>query len=380
MQAHTAAPRDELDVDDVLRLLQSDSAVEWSAGLELLAADLAVVSDLSDELVGGSIERSMYRVPHGSCKLQLTTALRWGLDLVRPYVVLSTPTLSARWNAGVYVLTTPESTSGEDVPTYDVQGWDRLQLLQREVGDSYEVAAGTTYLAAVRQVISDAGLVGVNLDSSAGTTALPTTRSWPLLQSGDEGTGPTTWLRIVNDLLDAINYRGVYADENGLLRSEPYVAPSARAVEHRFADDAATILGETRTTIADVWAVPNRWRFVRTNVPGDPPPEPTEGAGLYTYDLPGSHPLSATSRGLVWARTVELEVASQADLQTRGDRIVASDLSVTTTYKLETGPWPGAGHADVYELAIGDDVQRVRAVEWSYDLDGGDVSWTWEAV
>lgn len=382
MQPLTAAPRAQLSAAQVTSLLQSP-AIEISAGLELLDAELKFVADISDDLAGGSIRRNCHSKIHGTARLSIKRALTWGVDLVRPYMVLTDGTVEARWNVGTFVMTTPERAIGETPETYEVQGYDRLMLLDRQVGDTYEVAAGTTYRQALLDIFTAAGVTGSQIDGSAADDVLPVAMVWPLVGADRaQSTAPATWLRIINDVLSAINFRAVWADENGIFRCQAYQDPATRAVEFTFdADSSLTIVGEERRVIEDVWATPNRWVFRATNRdPADP--VPTEGDGLYTVNNVSDGPTSQDSRGLVWTAVIDYEAASQAALVALGDRRVAADRRVTTRFSVTTGPFPGAGHWDIFEFTdeAAGGTRKVQSISWSMPLDGGDVSHEWEAV
>jgi hypothetical protein len=285
----------------------------------------------------------------------------------------------ARFNLGVYSLTTPERVYDEDPATFTCQGYDRLYLLDREVGDSYEVASGALVLDAVRQAITDAGLSGVRLDGTAQDKTLPRAMTWPLVPT-EGGSEPTTWLRIVNDLLRGVGYRGIWADQDGLFRSEPYASPSTRPVEWTLdEDELTTIQGPGRTLTRDIWKTPNKWIFVQSNRP-DGAAAPTEGDGIYTVTNQSDGPTSVDSRGLTWARRYEYEAADQAALVSLGDRRVERDKRVTATWSVSTSPLPIAGHADVATLVVNGTSRKVLAHEWRLPLDGSDQSWTWDEV
>ncbi|GEP38895.1 hypothetical protein NPS01_25580 [Nocardioides psychrotolerans] len=139
MQPLTAAPREDLTDDQVRALLTGDD-ITVTAGLELLDTQNRVVADISDDLAaGGVVEHDGRAVVHGVCRLSISRWLAWGRDRVRPYVTLSNDAVTARFNCGVYVLTTPQSRRSDDTPMYDVQGYDLLQLLLDPVGDTYLV-------------------------------------------------------------------------------------------------------------------------------------------------------------------------------------------------------------------------------------------------
>lgn len=375
-----------MDLTDVQQALLLGDRLEVSAGCEVLDLDLNVTGDISDELIGGTVSRDMNNRIHGSCRLQLTTELVWGAALVRPYMILSDGTSTEQFNVGAYMLTTPEKPIGQTPSAFSAAGLDRLYLLDREVGEDYTVAEGGNYYDALVQVFVDAGLVGVLIDGSAAELTVPLERVWPLVGKStdpDQTSTPVTWLRIVNDLLTAVNFQGVWADQNGIYRCQRYQAPADRASDFTFdADDpAVSIVGEDRTLVADTWKTPNRWVFIRTNLPtGDPPA--TEGAGIYTVDNLTDGPTSQTERGLVWPKVYTYEAASQDVLEELGNRRVAQDLRGTTTFKVTTGPFPVAGHYDVFTYVDADagGSRKVVATEWDMDLQGSDVRWTWEEV
>lgn len=375
MQPILAPPRGALTEDQVRHLLVNSSSVTYSGGCDVLNPDLTVAqADVA--LRAGSVARQLYATVHGTCKLQLDTALVWGRQLARPFMVLRDGALSARFDLGVYAMTTPTTPLGESVTTYEVQGYDRLYLLTRPVGDSYSVAAGTDYLQAILNAVAAAGLSGVQLNAQAAGKTLPTSRAWPLLQ----GEGATTWLRIVNDLLQAIGYRSLWADHAGTFRGEPYVALADRPAEWLFDTGAYTIVGEERQLTEDTYAVPTRWVFVQQNRDLANPPALNDG--LYEYALPDADPMSAASRGLDWPRVAVVEAADQASLVARGNAAIAADRRVARKLTVTTAPFPLAGHADLFTYDDPDlgPAQLVQASQWELDVLGADMTWTWESA
>lgn len=382
MQSLTAAPRDAFTEAQITDLLVG-AQLEVDNGLELLDIDLNLIEDISDSLVDGSISWSLHTGIHRTCDLEISKALQWGAQLVRPYILLSNGAATARWNLGVYMLTTPATRFGSSPRTYEVQGYDRLMLLNREVGAAYSVAAGTTYRQALLDAFSAAGLTGVYIEGSAADDALPAEKSWPLVAKDeadqDQTDTPATWLRVVNDLLQAINFRSVWCNEDGVYQCVAYQAPTVRAPEWTFdADDEhLSIIGEDREQVQDIWDTPNKWVFRWKNGGTG-----IEGNGLYTVDESNVTDGDELGRSLVWASVVDYDAASQAKLVELGDRRVATDKRVVTTYKLQTGTFPPAGHADVYTYSDNElgAAQKVQAVQWKLPLDGGDMEWTWETV
>lgn len=384
MQVLNAAPRDAYTAAQITALLEGNVSVDF--GADLLRPDLSFVSDFSADLVGGSVARNCRARIHGTCSLQLSRSLVWGVDLVRPYMVLTSGSVVARWNLGVYLLTTPSTPVGETPTTYDAQGYDRLSLLMRQIGADYSVAAGTTYRQALLDLFAAAGLTGVLIDGAAADNTLPTLRSWPLVADTvadpDQTTTPVTYLQVANDLLRSISFRAVWADENGTFRCSTYQDPKERAVEFTFSvDSAMSIVGEDRTILQDTWATPNRWVFRNTTRPTGAPAA-TEGDGILTIVNQSDGPTSIDQRGLTWTSVVDYEAATQAKLVELGNRRVASDMQTTLKVDVTTGPFPGAGHYDVFSYvdAAAGGTRKVQASSWSLPLDGGNMTWEWEQV
>lgn len=354
--------RDGLSADAVRALLAGDS-LTVSAGLELLDSSNRLVEDISDDLTRGSVSRNCYGAVHGSCRLQITRALTWGKDRVRPYMTVSDGAISARFNLGVYVLTTPTTRRGEEPTTYDVDGYDVLHLLQDGPGDTYVVTAGTTYLQAVRDVVTASGVgATVRLDGTRQDTTVPATMVWALTADGP------SWLDIINDLLAAIGYDRVSADWDGVLRSGPFADPATRPVEWTFdtADDATNIVGENRTLTEDVWSGPNKWRFVRSRMATTP----VEGDGLYTVTNQSDGPTSIDSLGRTRIKVVFLDAADQATFVAQGNKIVAEDRQVTRTFDLNVDPLPALWHRDVVQLVDAGASDKSVIAAWTLNLDG----------
>jgi len=274
---------------------------------------------------------------------------------VRPYMTLTGAGLTKTWYRGIYLLTNPETKPGESVLTYDETGYDKLLLLMKQVGDTYFVATGTGYLAAVVQVITDSGYTGLAplLDGTAVETTLDAPMEWVLDAS-------TRWIDVVNDLLFAVGYRGLYADANGRYCSEPYQSPLVRAPLWTLdMDDIETVIaGEDRTIGADIFNAPNWFRFVAAGLTATP----TDGTGQYTVDLSDSG---------VKVKYVEREinVADQTALEAYGDSVVQQCTQLTKTVTVPVDFLP-MWHFDVftYQDAAGVMNHKCEARSWTQPL------------
>lgn len=338
------------------------------SGLELVDVNGNVLDDLSEQLQSGQITRHNLANIHGTCTLTVAQQLVWGRDKVRPYMVLSVPGITARWNLGVYVLSTPDTVIGESLQTWSVTGSDLLYLLASPVGDSYSVASGANVLAAVRTAIGNAvpGAT-VLLDGTADSRTLPQAMVWPLTSSTI-----STWLDVVNGLLASVGYRGVWADWDGNYTSQPYLDPAVRAPEFTFdADDiGASIVGVNRTVTNDLWQSPNWWRFIAQNWAGTV----AEGAGQYTVQNVSTGPASQQQIGRTVKKVVYVNTADQTSLQVQGDRTVAADKRVTELVTVQLGPMPAQWHQDIIEYvdAAAGGSLKAETRQWTLDLLGAD--------
>ena len=381
MQRLTDAPRQGLTEDQVRHLLVS-ADTEWTAGAELVTSSGRV--DISDDLVGGAVDWSGDQDVHRSCQIGLSRELAWGRDQLALFMVGFDPAtgLTARFDVGVFVPSTPQHKVGETPVTYDVTGEDRLALLARPRSDVTTVTAGTGYLAAAKALIDAENTGGtVRFDGTAQDKVLPVDgdMSWRLTESEQ----PTT-LRIVNEILDAVGYGHVWCDERGDFRASPLTPDSTRPVEWPFdADDPVrTIVGLERTVTFDAWHAFNAWRFIASGL--SYPPE--EGNGMYTppsYQSGG--PSSIDALGLTNTRVEFLQAVDQAALVTQGDAIVAADKRVAWQLDMTSYPFPLAGHRDVVtytDSALGG-LRKLVAKSWHLDLGQpgqapADTTWTFE--
>lgn len=375
MQPLTAPPRDGLTDAQIIELLRDAPGLEIEAGCELLDMSLTVLDDLSDVLDSGSVSRQSYAQLHGSAQLAIERELDWGQALVRPYMLVSSATTTARFNLGAYFTSSPKTTLGTSPQLYDVTGYDILDVLNTPVGEAYAVAQGAGYLATVETILRDQGVTQYLIDQSRADALLPSPRVWPM----DEN---TSWLTIVNDLLASVGYAGIWSDWDGRMRVQPYQSPSQRATEWTYDVEPETALvSPERATELDLYRAPNRWVFWRSNNLDGPPP--VEGNGLFTFVNRVAGPTSVQARGgRVITKPVTLDVADQAALVAAAQKTIDADLRNPAKVTLTTSPNPLHWHFDritmndpaAYPLA------QMLVTAWTLPLDGEDMSHEWSQV
>ena len=374
MQSLTQSPRSNLTAAQVISLI-TGSSLNVTSGLELLDNSNNFVGDISSTLVSGTVERHNLATIHGICNLVLEGSLYWGKDRIRPYLTLSNGLISARFNLGVFVIQTPKANLQENPITYAVTGYDLLCFLDVAVGDSYAVTAGTTYFSAIQSILTALSIGStLYLDGTLQSTTLPNDMVWALAP-----TTKTTWLEIINDLLGSINYRPLWADENGNFRSSPAILPSFRPVEWVLdtANSSTNIVAPVRSVTGDVFDAHNWWRFVRTPMTV----KPVEGAGIYTVTNASTGRTSVASIGRTIKAPVQfLTAADQTSLVAQGNAIVAADQSVSRTFTIAIDPLPIAGHLDIVQFNDNGAIDICQTISWVIDLMGAPSQWVMEAV
>lgn len=325
--------------------------------------------DITDVLdpSGSSVELGSFRTIHRTCKLRVGRDLEWGDARVRLRMTLTGGGDSFEAPLGVFLLSTPERVAGVHPKTFDVDGYDLLEVLDQPHGETFEVAAGTGYLEAARTLVEAAGLTVVFADEQADRT-LTTARVWPLDVQ-------TTTLSIVNDLLAAVGFRGLHMTADGTAQSLPYLAPADRAPEWLYdADDDATTVGAFRTAVQDFFDAPNRLVAVSD--------DPANPVGPVTLDNVSDGPTSQDARGRVIPTVARFEAADVDGLTAQAEELFAELSNVASEYELDVGPNPFHGHMDVVTFRDVDLGVWRRCVvrSWELPLDGSDMRLLLRAV
>lgn len=239
------------------------------------------------------------------------------------------------WSLGVFLLSTPKRTLSEvGVVMRDVEAYDQLVVLRDDkVSDRYSVAAGVLYTTAIATILFG---FAVNITPSALT--LPAAMEW------EPGTSK---LRILNDLLAAINYESAWFDELGRCVCRPYQSPAIRTSEYTYADGQASVRRGAAEQTLDLFSVPNKWVLVKSEAD-----QGTPLIGTYTNNNPSS-PTSTVARG----RTIvdfreEEDAANQATIDAKAARLGFEASQVFEAITFDTAAMPMHSNADVLTLDI----------------------------
>jgi hypothetical protein len=385
MQGATEGDRGSLTLQQIQHLLTTSPSVRIEAGAAVLDTNLTEVRDLTSFLLPGSFVTSDWnQTIHRTCSLNfaLTADVAPG-DKVRPWIRLTDNDtgVTARFNLGLYVLTSPTPDLGTDEPIGTFTGYDLLQLLNQPIADTYELLAGQDPVAAaatlITSVIPWAEVLYSYLNDVVPTTSV--TYSWPL-------DGTTTYLQIVNGLLGLAGYLPVYADWNGLFRFDYYVSPVAQPVEWVFdMTSPNNTVDEDHTSDQDLFGVPNWWRFVMNNLSA----APVEGTTQFTFTDQTSPITGLDARGYQVNSVQFVDANDYPSLVLIAAQTIERDLFPAETFNLRIFPLPLLWHRDIVQfidlrlnqLPNSTGASRFCMVtNWNLPLDGQDQTVTLQTI
>lgn len=152
------------------------------------------------------------------------------------------------WSMGVYLVSAPGYTNGEGATDRTIELHDKTKILDDDkIEESLSLAAGAIVTAEIEELILSTGEAKMSITESS--HMIGSTQTW---KAG------TTKLRIINDLLDYINYFSIWVDGDGVFRGEPYSRPSARPLVRTFQRGKDSLHMNNWTREQDVDSVPNK--------------------------------------------------------------------------------------------------------------------------
>ena len=284
---------------------------------EVLTSGELVIGEI-ETVLGGTLSASIYNTIRSGGKLDMDeTDIDWLSERIRITYVLHEATGDVEYPLGVYLPATPVRNADGATVSMSVEVYDKLQILADvKVAETYTIGAGTVATDAIRDIIEDAGESKISVTPSAET--LSSAMSW------EPG---STYLQIVNGLLDAINYFSLWADGLGYYRADPYLAPSSRSSVWTFDDADVGLYLPDLTETYDNFGVPNH--IIRVASSPD-----VEMVAEATNDDPVS-PYSTVSRGRTISDYAVVEATSQTALDAITSRALAEATQVSRTVKMQ---------------------------------------------
>ena len=288
----------------------------------------------------------------------------WLSDEIRPELWID----GVMHALGVFLPATVRESSDESTRSVTVEAYDRCWRVRDTILESsLYLASGTNYITAIEQLLAAAGISLID--------KTPTTET--LQEARQDWEIGTSYLDIINQLLDEINYNELWFNAGGAAVLGPSRAPTADAIDHVFDNtDVKSLLLPTMDSQTDVYSAPNVFLCVCSN-----PDKSGAMTATAVNDNPQS-PLSIMRRGRRICKLVRLQnIASSSALQVYANRLRDQSLFSGETITVQTALLPGFGVADVTALRYDDLAAICVERGWSMSLAvGGTMTHTLERV
>lgn len=242
-----------------------------------------------------------------------------GDDLIRIY---SDSTLDDETETichGTFFATTPQSSWSGATRSGTADMYSVLWILQQNrIVETYTVEAGANALALARDLAQGNGN-NLTVVATASDKRVNTSHTW------DAG---TTYLEIVNWLLDFAGFSSAGVDAYGNVCMTPYVAPADKSPIVIFSDTLDSVSEPSFTHELDTFEVPNKVTVICSNAESEPM------VAHAVNDDPES-PYSITARGKVLTRVETVsDIADMSALQARAEELLLSAMSVVESIEI----------------------------------------------
>lgn len=304
----------------------------------------------------------------GRIKTSLSVSVRkdervdWLTDEICPVMIID----GVEHPVGVFLPSTV-SDSISDSSVTDIEAYDRCWRCDTEKWLSTQViGAGTNYLEAVEQLLTQCGISLVIKTPIAST--IGTVRTW------DAG---TSYLDIINELLDEINYLPLWFNAEGYAMLQPQTIPTAATIAHLLdGNDVRSLLYPQMLKTQDIYNAPNVFTVICANA---------DRRGIMSAtavnDNPSS-PLSTVRRGRrIHSFTKVDNIADQATLEEYANLLRWESMGIGETVVATTALLPGFGLDDVVGLVYKDVNGIYISSGWTMELvTGGSMTHTLKRV
>lgn len=341
---------------EVLSALQAQrGARRWSFRYEHLSSANVLLGGLSTVL-SGEVSQSWLSPVKRTAKFTILDdgGINYLQDRVKPYARLHLPPYGdddwVEWPQGVFILSSPSRSIDESgTVTRTVDAYDPLRDFQDDkTTDRYTVTAGTAYTTAVSTLL---GSISKTIATSASTLAADL--EWEI---------GTTKLKVINDLLAAINYESLSFDEDGTAVVKPYTTPSTRPEEYTYADDESSLVFPGTQQALDLFGVANKWVIYVSR------PDRTLLTATYTNSDPSSPTSTVSRQRTITDVRTETDAADQTALNAKVARLAFEASQVFESVDFTTAIMPIHSGNDVYRIALSDMAMDAKYAETSWTM------------
>ena len=263
---------------------------------------------------------------------------------------------------GVYRITTYSDTVSAQGHFLRLDAYDRSWMIQTiKTEGILHLAAGTNYLTAVQQLMTQAG-IGLVIATPTAETLQTDREDW------QEG---TDYLTICNQLLGEINYKPVWFDGSGIGHLEPKATPNAANIRWRYSSTDIRLLAPVSRDMSqeqDIFDAPNVFIAICSN------PDLEAPLVARAENNSPSSSISIFKRGQRITQVVKVDnIASQEALQAYVDDLCFQSQLGTRTITFYGLPEGGHGVGDVLSIDAPEFGGIYEETGWQLRLSPGEL-------
>lgn len=274
-------------------------------------------------------------------------------DELQPVVIID----GTDYPVGVYRVVTMLEKHGAEGRRDEIEAYDRSILLtwsKLEQRDYWP--AGTPYDDVISSYLVRAGISRVSF--------VPTGH---VLQSSREDWDiGTSYLTIINTLLEEINYNPIWFDLNGVAQLTPYEQPSAANIRHTYGPNAVKLISPEYSAEIDLYSKPNVFIAILSN------PEYSEPLVARAEIETPSSELSTVRRGIRIPQVYKVDnIASADELQAYVNRLRDKGMQTSVYVDVSTAIMPTHAVGDIVALTVLGTQGIFRETSWSFSMEAG---------
>lgn len=275
-------------------------------------------------------------------------------DEIRPSAIID----GIQSSLGVFRITTVKEKNDGIKKLWDVEAYDRCWLLQtRKTESVLFFSAGTSYSSVIQSLLLDCGIT--NIISDTITATLATDR-----EDWNEG---TSYLEIINTLLDEISFNQLWFDKDGFAHLQKYAEASESEISKVYSskDISKTSFNQVWEQTTDIFSSPNVFVVICDHSSMGAAMSATAENKIYGDK-------SILKRGMRVAEITRVNnIASQNELQIYANKLMNESLFETKTLTLNV-PCEGARTIGQVIAIDDDDLFGIyREDGWTLNLAAG---------
>lgn len=274
-------------------------------------------------------------------------------DRIRPILVID----GTEYPLGLFLPASVQTVVTETGHYLSLEAYDQCWLLRTNmIEDVLSYTLSKTYMSAVKDLLDAAG-IGLRLMSNTVVNMGRARSDW------NPG---TNYLQIINGLLDEINFRHIWFDQEGVAIVMPKADPSTGNIRHVLTEnDVRSLLIRGMSTYSDFYSAPNVFVFFSSNA----------GTAPLTYTATNndlSSPLSVPRRGRkIYSVTHVDSAPNLATLQALAEKALNESKLQVESITVKTGLLPEFRLDDLVALEINGESSVCIECGWTMELKPG---------